>query len=667
MESFEIYSPALEGNLLGDSATRQVHVFLPPSYANGRRSYPVAFVLHGFGGTGREYSSVTRDSRLMTSGVTPEAIIVYVDAFNRHEGSWYFSSEVLGDYETYITRDIVSLVDSTFRTIPQRQSRGVYGHSMGGHGSLHLALSFPNILSAAVSDAGLVDFRGQTATQDINADIALAMAPDWTRDAGEGRLLFLSLAVGTIPDPERPPRYVDVPVEIVDGQVQEPSPGDWQKTWERIIEHDVMHDVDRYVATATERLSYIGILHGRADQNVVVDQGRGLTRKLTELGIEHTYVEHGGGHSARIEEGLAMLLPELRTLPTTFPTVVRVSPSSLDAVVGQQRQLSEVRLHLESRLESVDSAARIFLDASVVGDRSTIPLTELGDGAYSLSEAIVPGSNGRFFLPLVMEAGDGKSYITHRIQIDVFPQGDLVIAGDESSWLLDPGSRMSTSAARYDERDGLALEGSGAWTLAMAPVEPASLFGFDALSFEFHPASWTIAEGRDPRLQVGPVDLLQSIDLGHQEWQRVVVPIADLDQPQASETQPIKFLGNLRGTFYLRDVRLVAAEPPPRPTAISEESTTPDAFSLDQNYPNPFNSGTLIRFSLEEAQKVTLEAYNLLGQRVARLVDGYLEAGVHSLSWDGQDMAGRPLATGTYLLRLKGDEQAVTRKMALLR
>ena len=88
---------------------------------------------------------------------------------------------------------------------------------------------------------------------------------------------------------------------------------------------------------------------------------------------------------------------------------------------------------------------------------------------------------------------------------------------------------------------------------------------------------------------------------------------------------------------------------------------------LSQNLPNPFNSGTVISFTLQQRETARLEVYNVLGQHVVTLMDGALEAGVHTASWDGLDAHGTEVPTGVYLYRLTHGAKQETRKMTLLR
>lgn len=104
-------------------------------------------------------------------------------------------------------------------------------------------------------------------------------------------------------------------------------------------------------------------------------------------------------------------------------------------------------------------------------------------------------------------------------------------------------------------------------------------------------------------------------------------------------------------------------------TAVLEEGETgPRAFVLYPNYPNPFNRGTVLSFSLPEARpEVELTVYDLLGQKLAVLVEGSRGSGFHSVAWDGRDDSGRPLASGSYLYRLRAGPYRAVGKLMLLR
>ena len=102
-------------------------------------------------------------------------------------------------------------------------------------------------------------------------------------------------------------------------------------------------------------------------------------------------------------------------------------------------------------------------------------------------------------------------------------------------------------------------------------------------------------------------------------------------------------------------------------TSVAGNSTVPTGYTLMQNYPNPFNPTTQIAFTLPRAQKVTLSVYNILGQRVATLVDGMVVAGTHVVTWNARDNFGIELPSGVYFYRLQAGGYSEARKMVLLK
>jgi len=92
----------------------------------------------------------------------------------------------------------------------------------------------------------------------------------------------------------------------------------------------------------------------------------------------------------------------------------------------------------------------------------------------------------------------------------------------------------------------------------------------------------------------------------------------------------------------------------------------PGQYALSQNYPNPFNANTLISFALPKAGKVTLEVFNVLGQKVNTLVNEYMTAGYKIVNWDGRDAQGNNVASGIYFYRLLAEDFKQTKKMLLI-
>jgi formylglycine-generating enzyme required for sulfatase activity len=99
---------------------------------------------------------------------------------------------------------------------------------------------------------------------------------------------------------------------------------------------------------------------------------------------------------------------------------------------------------------------------------------------------------------------------------------------------------------------------------------------------------------------------------------------------------------------------------------ITGTESLPPAFSLGQNYPNPFNPTTTIPFTLVSSSHVSLLIYNIMGQRVATIIDNYMNVGYYFVSWDGTDDRGNLVSAGIYLYQMRAGRHSETKKMLLL-
>lgn len=166
--------------------------------------------------------------------------------------------------------------------------------------------------------------------------------------------------------------------------------------------------------------------------------------------------------------------------------------------------------------------------------------------------------------------------------------------------------------------------------------------------------------------QAEPVQLANSdLDMIFgREGQTLRIGILDLDGAeviQAGEKPILRIVGEHTVRFALvSDISGQAIRPLIKTGGIGAH--LPDKYTLSQNYPNPFNPSTSINFGLPKAGHVSLEVFNMLGQRVTIVIDDRLEAGHHAYVWDGKDVA-----SGVYFYRLTTPDFASTKKMMLLK
>lgn len=160
--------------------------------------------------------------------------------------------------------------------------------------------------------------------------------------------------------------------------------------------------------------------------------------------------------------------------------------------------------------------------------------------------------------------------------------------------------------------------------------------------------------------------LWESLDAGA-TWQEIAAPVLDPPAVAAGITSIVADRQAPRMIYIATHGHGVwRYQSGPAAIGDREEGRLPNGFWLAQNVPNPFNPETLIRYRLAASRHVKLEVFDLLGQRMATLVDERQPAGEHQARWEGRNAAGKPAASGVYLYRLSLDAKAVaTRKMLL--
>ena len=298
VEKIKVHGKSLEGNLEGDSPDRDVFIYLPPSYATAKnRRYPVVYLLHGYGLTGERWVPFINlpeaPDKDAAAGTAKEMILVSPDAFTKYSGSMYSSSVTTGDWETFIAEDLVSYVDSHYRTLANRMSRGLAGHSMGGYGTVRIGMKRPDVFSSMyiMSACCLMNNPGQGrggAAKQPPADSAKAKG----KNDGKGRGFNTQSAEGAAwsPNPNNPPDFLDLPVK--DGVVQPAIAAKW-------VANSPLVMVDQYV---TNLKKYHAIAGDCGLQDGLIGSNQDLDKAFTSFGIVHKFETYEGDHTNHVKE-----------------------------------------------------------------------------------------------------------------------------------------------------------------------------------------------------------------------------------------------------------------------------------------------------------------------------------------------------------------------------
>jgi enterochelin esterase-like enzyme len=303
-QKITVHGRSLEGNLEGDSPDRDVFVYLPPSYARETtRRYPVVYFLHGYSVNAEAYVRMLNlpqsAESAMTQNATREMILVLPDAFTKYSGSMYSNSLTTGDWEGYVSSDLVRYIDSHYRTIANRDARGLAGHSMGGYGTVRIGMKQPAVFSSlyAMSSCCLMNNttqgRGGTPAAESatpgNAATPAQTAGRGGRGGGLANALFAQAAAWA-PNPLNPPQYFDLPTK--DGLVQPLIAAKW-------IANSPLVMVDQYVPNLKQ---YRAIAMDVGNEDPLGAANKDLDQALTRLGISHTFEVYEGNHTNRVRE-----------------------------------------------------------------------------------------------------------------------------------------------------------------------------------------------------------------------------------------------------------------------------------------------------------------------------------------------------------------------------
>ena len=300
LERIKVHGKSLDGNLMGESSSPEVSIYLPPSYATGgNRRYPVVYLLHGytgtdlgyFGPTGRQLHVIAE--RVFGSGAAREMILVMPNGMNAYGGSMYSNSVTAGDWEGYVADDLVAYMDQHYRTIATRDGRGLAGHSMGGYGTVRIGMKRPDVFSSIYALSSCCLNEGSVRpTSDGKPSAAELIASPEDAKGNRGAQGTLARAAAWAPNPAKPPLYLDLPTK--DGQVQPQVAVKWAANSPVAMLDQYVANLKKYTAIQLD----IGLQDGLITSNEV------FVGRLKRFGVPHTYLTYEGDHGNRIPQRL---------------------------------------------------------------------------------------------------------------------------------------------------------------------------------------------------------------------------------------------------------------------------------------------------------------------------------------------------------------------------
>jgi pimeloyl-ACP methyl ester carboxylesterase len=290
-----LYSKNLE-NQFNENPTRAIAIYLPPGYDESTKRYPVIYFLHGFTGDERMmgYTSRLLDYAIATSRIRP-FIMVIPNERTTYDGSFYSNSGVYGNWEDFTAYDLVEYVDKTYRTIPDKDSRGITGHSMGGYGAIKIAMKHPDIFCSVygLSPGALAIVREYGPNSDTYRDFANIKTE---ADLSQNYFckVIVAFAKSWSPNPDNPPFYCDVPFEYKNREIIA-NPEVLKKWYANMPLHMILDNLENL-----KKLKAIKFDWGRNSGERFTIQNMLFSQALENVGIKHFAEEYIGTHTDNI-------------------------------------------------------------------------------------------------------------------------------------------------------------------------------------------------------------------------------------------------------------------------------------------------------------------------------------------------------------------------------
>ena len=327
VDELEIESEVLRGNALGDPHVRPLWVYVPPGYDDDpQRRFPCVYVIQGLTGQldmwrNREAfrpSYLENIDELFGSGEAPPVLVAFVDCWTSLGGSQFLNSPATGRYQDFLCDEVVAFVDGRYRTIPDRDHRGIQGKSSGGYGALVTPMLRADVFSALASHAGDALFEACYLPEFAKSVRALRekyggsydrfwddfhARPAFSKEEDDVLLNDWCMAACYSADDDG---TVRLPFEVATGRLID-------EVWRRWLDKDPVRMVPRF-ADQLRSMRAIWLDGGTRDEWFLDNGAVAVSKELEAIGVEHTLELFDAGHMAigyRYPRSLAFLATAL--------------------------------------------------------------------------------------------------------------------------------------------------------------------------------------------------------------------------------------------------------------------------------------------------------------------------------------------------------------------
>jgi pimeloyl-ACP methyl ester carboxylesterase len=284
-------------NKIGTDPARKMLVYLPAGYnESSSERYPVIYFLPNPFENGYRFDFDQRDAQKLydqaiSAGVIGKFILVTVDMDTPLGTSWYVNSPATGNWEDFMIQELVPYIDASFRTLPNRNSRGIAGVFIGGYGAIRFGMRHPDVFGCvyAMHPVGTgtgVSVSARIPKWEILVD---AKSIDDVKKDG-GTRIFTTMFQAHLPDTDKPPLFIDLLARQEGDQLVIDA-----TLMERFRNSFYLETMIPQYADNLKSLTGLKFDWSRNDTNFDhIYANQAFTRKLNEFGIVHEAEEYNG-------------------------------------------------------------------------------------------------------------------------------------------------------------------------------------------------------------------------------------------------------------------------------------------------------------------------------------------------------------------------------------
>lgn len=679
IQKITIPSPSIDSEM-------PLSIYTPPGYSFSREQpYRLYIYLHGAVGsvewTYAEWLKPIYDYLINTGQIDPIVVVFPVLKFKHVHGKeipydlhFYMDSERNGNYESAITKDLLEWLPMWYNVAVNREERAIGGFSMGGDGSLRIAIRNSDLFVACVSHDGNPDLRAQLLYRPFLLEETSGPPFDYAIEKGFWSADWFGFASAFAPNmtnPNMPEWFFDFPLDSLGNTID-------SIFYDQIIAN---HDPATMMKNPDIFKKNVAIfVESSADGRV---ENAMFHNELVSMGVPHVYHQVDGGHGIHEETVLA----SMKFIDKTMDEAIAQKDVQRDVCmrapfdrITQLNTYSNGDYIPRATVKNMgtQSLSQVELKCEILHDGQSVYAENLSVNtlaAQSVEQVQFPS-----WKPEEEAVYDVKMYST--LNTDQYKMNDTLKTMITISSLVDDFESGLTKWTGNNDWEIINKDSLGAeYCVGHTPY-----FDYDnnCNSWLILKDSFDFSKLKSAELQFDTRYLFAdkgdfgvvNISLDHgTTW----IPIGDTLRGQDDQWAPIhvsfgdfsgpgfdnvllgfQMVTNASGTstgWFLDDISLNVEEYPV--FAETKEMRITD-FALGQNYPNPFNPSTTIQFSLPYESLVTIDVYNLLGEKVERLVEKKYQAGLYNIEWNANDYA-----SGLYFCRMSADGFEQVRKLLL--